>query len=292
MSALPVHVALTFDDNFWAPAYGVMRSACLASTRPKDLVFHLFYRGLSTPHRQALDAIVTEFGTTLIDYNLSESPRFNAFLAGLAFHKKLTNMVYARLLLDELLPADVERVIYLDCDMLVRGPLEELAKLDLQGRPIAAVLDAGRHKQMLGRDFRQNADLFDFNFAYFNAGMLVIDRRAFGLADLPGVTRRMHENGLLDRIQYDQAVLNLVFKDNWLPLDFRWNLICPWPAHEALEPQILHYTGHRKPWNLLSRAAFANAYRHTMTNDIFYAFWRERLKRRLLKPFRRLFGRG
>ncbi len=37
----------------------------------------------------------------------------------------------------------------------------------------------------------------------------------------------MYESGLLARLQYDQAVLNLVFKDNWLALDFRWNLICP-----------------------------------------------------------------
>jgi lipopolysaccharide biosynthesis glycosyltransferase len=288
---MKIHVALTFDDNFWAPAYAVMRSACLASRRPADLRFHLLHRGLGAGHRQALDAITEEFGARLIDYNLTENARFTGFLAGLAFHKKLTNMVYARLLLDELLPEDVERVIYLDCDIFVRGPLEELAELDLKGHPIAAVLDAGRHKQMLGRDFRQNRDLFSYNFAYFNAGMLVIDRKKFGAADLPGVTRRMHEEGLLARIQYDQAVLNLVFADDWLPLDFRWNLICPWPAHEALEPQLLHYTGHRKPWNLVSGVAFANAYRHTMTNAVFYKFWRERMRRRLLRPFRRLVGR-
>ena len=122
-------------------------------------------------------------------------------------------------------------------------------------------------------------------------GMLVIDREKFGATDLPGETRRIHESGLLARIQYDQAVLNLVFKDKWLPLDFRWNLICPWPAHEALEPLLLHYTGHRKPWNLVSGVAFSNAYRHTMTNAVFYKFWRERMKRRLLAPFKKLMGR-
>jgi lipopolysaccharide biosynthesis glycosyltransferase len=286
-----IHVALTFDDNFWAPAYAVMRSACLASRRPGDFTFHLFHRGLGIEHRQALNAIIQEFGAKLVDYDLTTNQRFTDFLAGLAFHRKLTNMVYARLLLDELLPKGVERVIYLDCDIYVRGPLEDLAELDLQGHAIAAVLDAGRHRQMLGRDFRQNRDLFSFNFAYFNAGMLVIDRKKFGAADLPGETRRMHEEGLLARIQYDQAVLNLVFEGKWLPLDFRWNLICPWPAHEALEPLLLHYTGHRKPWNLVSGVAFANAYRHTMTNAVFYKFWRERMKRRVLAPFTKLMGR-
>ena len=36
----PIHIVLTFDDNFWAPAYAVARSICL-STRRRDLVFHL-----------------------------------------------------------------------------------------------------------------------------------------------------------------------------------------------------------------------------------------------------------
>lgn len=282
-----IHIALTFDDGYWAPAYAVMRSICLASNRRPDLVFHLLYRELSGEHRVALNAIRSEFGAMLVDCDLGRSQRVAEFLSGMSFHPKLTNIVYARLLLHELMDTDVGRIIYLDCDMLVRAPIEELAELDLKGKALAAVLDAHRHRAMMGRDFKRNADLFDFRQGYFNAGMLVIDRAAFAAADLPGRTRAYHEAGILDRVQYDQAVLNLVFKDNWLPLDFRWNLTDPRPPHENLEPKIVHYTGSRKPWQLLSRLAFSQAYRHTMTNDIYYAYWRECLVRMLLKPFRR-----
>jgi lipopolysaccharide biosynthesis glycosyltransferase len=290
MSA-PIHVALTFDDNFWAPAYALMRSICLASRRPNDIVFHLIHIGLNARHRDKLDLIAAEYPVAILHTDLAQQPAYQDFVAVLPMAKPFTPVIYARLLLDRLLPLDVERVVYLDCDTYVRGPLETLTELDLAGHPIAAVLDPGRHKAMLGRDFRQNRDLFSFNFAYFNSGMLVIDRAAYARADLPGATRRLHDSGALARVQYDQAILNLTFKDNWLPIDFRWNLIWPWPAHEVLEPQILHYTGHRKPWSLLPSVAYANAYRHTMTNDIFYGFWRERLKRRWLKPFARLMGR-
>jgi len=290
--AQKIHIALTFDDGFWAPAYATMRGVCLASRRPKDVVFHLFYRGLSAEHRKAFNAIETEFGAGLVDYDLSVSERFNSFLNGLNYHKKLTNLVYARLLLHELLPVEINRIIYLDCDLLVRGPIEELAELDLGQNSIAAVLDAGRHRHMLGKNLILNSDLFDFHFAYFNAGMLVIDRAAFAAADLPGETRRYHESGVLDRIQYDQAILNLVFKDKWLPLDFRWNLTNPLPAHEILEPQIAHYTGPNKPWTLFSKVAYERVYRHTMTNDVFYAFMRERLIKRLTAPFRKLLGQN
>jgi lipopolysaccharide biosynthesis glycosyltransferase len=281
MSGAPIHIALTFDDGFWAPAYATMRSVCLASPRRADIRFHLFQRGLSAQHRAALAAIETEFEAQLIDYHLDGLPAVSAFLEGMSFHPKLTNMVYARLMLHQLLPAEIDRVVYLDCDMLVRAPIETLAELDLEGKAVAAVLDPHRHRAMLGRDFRLNTDLFTFDQPYFNAGMLVIDRARFGAADLPGRTRAYHEQGVLERVQYDQAVLNLVFKDDWLALDFRWNLINPSPAHENLEPFIVHYTGPNKPWTLLSRVAFAQAYRHTMTNDIFYRYGRERALRRL-----------
>ncbi|HVW91680.1 MAG TPA: glycosyltransferase family 8 protein [Devosia sp.] len=282
-----LHIALTFDDGFWAPAYATMRSVCLASRRRGDLVFHLFHRGLSPAHRATLDAIGTEFGAQLVDYDLSANAAFNGFLAGMSYHKALTNLVYARLMLDQLMPAGISRILYLDCDMLVRAPVEELFALDLEGKAVAAVLDPHRHRAMLGCDFRQNSDLFSFDMPYFNAGMLVIDRAAFAAADLPGRTRAYHEAGVLARTQYDQAVLNLVFKDNWLPLDFRWNLINPQPAHENFEPKIVHYTGPNKPWQLFSRVAFAQAYRHTMTNEVFYRYIRERRLRRL----KRLVGR-
>ena len=41
MSGEKIHVVLTFDDNFWAPAYATMRSICLASRQRGNLTFHV-----------------------------------------------------------------------------------------------------------------------------------------------------------------------------------------------------------------------------------------------------------
>lgn len=283
--AASLHIALTFDDNFWAPAFATMRSICLASLRPDDLHFHLIHIGLNDGHRRALDAIATEFPATLHYLDLTDHEAYRDFVRQLPIAPPFTPIIYARLLLDRLLP-DAERIVYLDCDTYVRGPIEQLAETDLAGKAIGAILDPHRHRAMLGRDFRQNRDLFDFHFRYFNSGVLVIDRARYGAAGLTEMALNLSASGALKRIQYDQAILNLALRDNWLPLDPMWNLMSPTPAHEALEPNLLHYTGYRKPWTLMSQAAFAQAYRHTMTNDVFYAFWRERLQRRL-KPFQR-----
>ncbi len=285
-----IHIALTFDDGFWAPAYATMRSICLASQRRTDLHFHLLHKHLSAPHRAALDAIATEFGATLVDYPIAENAVFAAISEGFSFRYRFNDMVLARLLFDRLLPAGISRLVYVDCDVMVRAPIEALWDIDLNGLPLGGVPDPHRLRVMLGRDMRSKADLFAPGDAYLNGGVLLIDLQQWSNANLVARTEEFRARGLLGRLYYDQDILNLVFRGRWKALDFRWNLGNPRPAHEALEPYLVHYSGDRKPWNLISGTAFAQTYRHTMTNSIYYRFLRERVWRWLTRPFRRLVG--
>ncbi|WP_417583244.1 glycosyltransferase family 8 protein [Pelagibacterium sp.] len=287
MPSQKIHVALTFDDFFWAPAYAVMRSICLHTHRRSDLVFHLCHRPLTDEHRNDLLAIEAEFGCKLAFYDLTQNAEFLSLVKDAPYHKRMTNIVYARLMLDRFLPADVERVIYLDCDMMVMAPIEKLAELDLQGKSIAAVEEPSALQVANQRDARVNRDLIDPADPYFNAGLVVIDRQKWHAAQIPERLNRYIEDGTIERIYYDQDLLNIVFCNDAYLLDQRWNLIGPRPAHQALNPFILHYTGERKPWNLYSGVAFARTYRHVMTNALFYRYWRHRMKHRLLKlwPF-------
>jgi lipopolysaccharide biosynthesis glycosyltransferase len=86
-------------------------------------------------------------------------------------------------------------------------------------------------------------------------------------------------------------MLNLLFRDRWTELEWRFNCIDPWFAQQALNPYIIHYTGHNRPWQILNLVAFRNVYRHVMTNALYYRFWRHNLKRRWAKRLSRLIGR-
>jgi lipopolysaccharide biosynthesis glycosyltransferase len=278
-----IHIALAFDDNFWAPAYTVMRSICISTHRRQDLVFHLLHMPLSPDHVADLEKITGEYGAELKFYPLEKSELFDFFVAGMPSSAQWPKVVYSRLLVADLLPADIERVIYLDCDMMVRAPIEELYAADLKGLPLGAVRDslapfiAGR------RDMRQNRDIFDTADPYFNSGMLVIDLAAWRGINVKAEVAVIAGKGLMDRLYFDQDMLNLVFRNRWAQLNWRWNTIDAHPAHEAMDPAILHYTLKGKPWFLLSgilrRCAYARWYRHVMTNDLFYRFLQHRWKR-------------
>ena len=283
MTGTPIHIALTFDDNFWAPAFATMRSVCLFSHRRTDLVFHLCHRTLSPAHRADLLAITEEFPVELRWYDLDQSALFRDVAKRMPENKRLSNIVYARLMIDKLLGPDVQRVLYLDCDMLVRDGIEKLFDVDMGGKPIAAVRDTMGAFITGGRDLKANRDIFDPADAYFNAGMVLIDVAQWREADIIGRLEQALTDGVMARIYYDQDFLNLVFANNWQQLPWRWNTIDARHAHEGLDPAILHYTGQAKPWGIfagmLHWVAFGRLYRHVMTNDLFYQFARHRWKR-------------
>jgi lipopolysaccharide biosynthesis glycosyltransferase len=287
---MAMHVALTFDDNFWAPAYATMRSVCLFSHHRQELVFHLCHRTLTAEHHADLERIREEFPVELRWYDLDQSKMFQDIAARMPENKRLSNIVYARLMIDRLVGPDVDRILYLDCDMLVREDVAFFFELDLEGNSIAAVRDSIGALITGRRDLKQNRDIFDPADYYFNAGMVLIDIAKWREADVIGRMEEAYAAGIMQRIYYDQDLLNLVFKGKWLKLPWRWNVIDARHAHDGVDPAILHYTAERKPWGVLAgmlqSVAFARFYRHVMTNELFYRFARHRWKRWWLKKLR------
>jgi lipopolysaccharide biosynthesis glycosyltransferase len=273
-----LHIALAFDDGFWAPAYATMRSVCLTSRRRADIVFHLFEWHVSAEHRRLLDAIAAEYGATIRHVALEDDPSVAALFKTLPQNRKFPPVVYARLLLDRLLPAEIGRVLYLDSDLYVRADIERLMTLDLEGRSIAAAPEPGRHHLVAGDDMRGRKGPFDPADPYFNSGVLVIDRARFAAADLPGFLGQLQAAGELAALYHDQDVLNLRFRGDWLMLDPRWNLTKPHPAIRSLDPFIVHYTTGMKPWGRLAYVAFGSSYKHVMTADVLRRYRRERFR--------------
>lgn len=277
----PIHIALTFDDKYWAPAYATMRSICMVSARRTDIVFHLMHVGLSVRHRADLDAIVTEFGARLVDHDLDALGILKERIAPLprvGMHIN-TPIVYARLFLTDIVPKDVERLIFIDSDMMVRADIAQLYELDLEGRALAAAPDPYRTGFQTGRDLKPKR-YYSTTDLFFNAGLLVIDTRKMAQINIVGTILDLLTPEEVAGLYYDQDMLNIVFRNKWTVLDKLWNLQNPLPAHEVLDPFVVHYTGIHKPWLLFKKPAFKRMYRHMMTNAYFYRYFRERLARR------------
>ena len=71
-----------------------------------------------------------------------------------------------RLFLTYVLDDDVSRLLYLDADTIVDGPLDALSQLDMEGHPVAMALDSlvRIHKKRLG---------FSRDDYYYNSGVML-----------------------------------------------------------------------------------------------------------------------
>jgi len=273
-----VEIALTFDDNFWAPAYATMRSACLTTPHPQRLRFHLLVDGVTPAHRAVLETIGTDYGAVLNIVDLTASDVLDRRIATFPTIRMLRfrPVIYARLFLGELLPPDVERVLYLDSDLFVRSPIEDLFGIDMAGMAIAAALQPDRTHCIAGKDLKAR-QAFSMAEPYFNSGVMLIDMSQYRGVDFARALQESLPQSEIDMFYYDQDIINFVFKHRILELDYRWNLQNAAPAHEVLNPAIVHYSANPKPWFVWSRVAFKRTYRHLMTNQYYYQYRRERL---------------
>ena len=146
-----------------------------------------------------------------------------------------------------------DKALYLDCDLVVTKNLDDLFATDLQDYPLAAVRDFG------GRAY--------FGREMFNAGVLLIHnvfwKQENMTQKLIDLTNEWHDK--VD--QADQSILNMLFENKWLELDFDYNHIVihkqftdyQLPAGQDY-PGIIHYLSHRKPWKDLAAQTYRDVW--------------------------------
>ncbi|XGV96962.1 MAG: glycosyltransferase family 8 protein [Leptolyngbya sp. BL-A-14] len=185
-------------------------------------------------------------------------------LQDLALTRYLTIAAYYRLLLPDVLPHHVEKVIYLDCDMVVRGDLEALWQIDVGDHYVLAVQDDNQLTVSMAIGLRNYQTLgINPDQKYFNSGLLVINLQKWRENHLGRKVLAFSQQNR-DFVQdADQDGLNAVIAGQWGQLDPRWNQLpriytyTAWydsPYDEvsftALRdaPYVIHYTNAPKPW--------------------------------------------
>lgn len=227
-----------------------------ASFRP---VLYVINRDLNRQQLDSLSALVEVHSIVPGPDATHALPRQHGFLPEVTFP----------LLLSDILPESLDRVLFLDPDLLILDDLATVWETDLAGRAIAAVRDQAIPFCSSPRGVKNRASLGIPDAAwYFNAGVMLIDIAGWRHLDIPvrasryirqlgGETDFLHQEGL-----------NAVLWDNWLPLHQRWNLIASltgrrygrYRAMEWVPPGIVHFAGPFKPWRFRIGGPFAASY--------------------------------
>jgi lipopolysaccharide biosynthesis glycosyltransferase len=263
----PVHVVCAANAAYIMPLCAMLASLIDNFDAKRELVIHIISNEATAEDREnvrrtlemnrpGLERIETHWYS--VDISLLRDVRFPP-------NSRFSLDTYTRILIPQILPEECEWALYLDSDMIVLADVSKLydaAALD--DRVVHAVHDIGTP--------RVSSKLGVFDYAergigsethYFNAGLLVIDLRRWREQDLTAkLLEYAAQHGT--KIQcYDQGALNALLHDDWAPVDPRWNqgydVLFPefWDAagysrrewrKTKNHPFIVHYSGHKKPW--------------------------------------------
>ncbi|HEM3632016.1 TPA: glycosyltransferase [Streptococcus suis] len=164
---------------------------------------------------------------------------------------------YLRLLLPLLLP-HLDRIIYIDTDILVVNSLEELWNFDLRGACLGAIKDRAfilRKNSWPYYFLPQNAE------NYFNAGVLLLDLE---ILRQHSVMERVIEFSIWNAenlLMADQDALNYCLGNSVSYLDDRYNYVVQnftSSPRSVEEVTLIHYCGYHdpKPWKNISHIPF------------------------------------
>ncbi len=152
---------------------------------------------------------------------------------------------YSRLFCAYTVPEEVEKILYLDADMICTGDIAELYDLELDEKTWIACEDGGIQEKDL---IRLNLPL---DYKYINSGMLLIDikkiRENYAEKDMVKMIRENQEV----LVYPDQDFINKMFRKDIKIVDNKYNLIAKGTRYKDLKskPLIIHYAGSTKPWH-------------------------------------------
>ena len=162
----------------------------------------------------------------------------------------ISRLTFARLILEKYVPTTIQRILYLDADLLVLKDLRPLWSSDMKGRCVVAVRDEWIDEAIKGRIKDDNGDDIPSVQLYFNAGVLLIDLPRWRQQQIGMRALNFLANNPKTRYA-DQDALNAVLDGDWTPIDGLWNFqghIFTRIRSMNPKPAIVHFITGAKPW--------------------------------------------
>ena len=215
-----------------------VKSLLLHYKHDNKLIIYIIDNGVSDQNKELFRESIgnkTEVKWIAITEQFLSERGLSESFSGLPTH-------YYRLLMPEFIPASVQRVLYLDCDIVVMRDIYDLWSMDFSGHVVLAVQDLGFP---LIKDSILNYEKLNINpdAPYFNSGVLMINMDLWRRENIS--IRALHCVRTTDKNMFkDQYGLNVVLHKRWKKINPNWNV--PSKLYPS-RPYILHYAFYIKP---------------------------------------------
>ena len=304
-----MNIALCTDENFSIPAL-VCITSIFENNKEEDCHIYVLTDGVS-------DKVVRKFSKLAevyrrkIDILIIDKHRFD----GLTVNERFPVSMYYRFLLPELLLGET-KVLYLDCDIIVRHSLVNMYSTDLSDKALAAVV--GQSCDVIVFE-----NLLHLTNKYFNSGVLLLNLTYLRENNISQkLLKWTHDNP--DKCSLpDQNALNKVldgcvsylnytynFQERWFGDLLHYMHYSKWDEIKRIskDPVVVHFCEAEKPWfkecknpfkeefahyaqlhdfiEFRLKKRYGIAYKFTILIDkigLKFRYWAERLQKRIIK---------
>jgi lipopolysaccharide biosynthesis glycosyltransferase len=251
MNLIKYHIAIA-PDNKYANAGLTMLNSLFINNPKIKIYVHILDGGIGLKNKIKYFLFFTKRGIKYKFYKIDYSSIPNAILSN-----HISMSAYNRIFMSSILKLEIEKVLYLDCDIIIKNSIIELLDTNIDEYYLAGVAEKPTEAVI------QNLQLNKSN--YFNSGVLLINLKKWRTEYFEQKLVNFTNNFRNKIIFHDQDVLNFCAKNNWLSLNYKYNVthFFYYPEsylfdyfglteREYLEiksnPIILHFTSHQKPW--------------------------------------------
>lgn len=238
-----IHIAFCLEDKTgdYCRHMAVTMISIMQNTQHK-IIFHVIHDdSLSLKNRKLLDEMVSAYSSCINYYEVEDYTVFSKIKAA----QTLSRGALYKFLIPSKIPDAVERVLYLDTDIVVNMDIADVYYSDLKGMMIGAVKDPGvkKNPSIYHREIPVNLE------KYFNSGVILFDlsktRKEIDL--LQGAMSVL--NKYPNEPFVDQPPFNLLLQNDCMFLDEKFNRFTDEMCKKT-QKAIFHYAGAYKPWKM------------------------------------------
>ncbi len=177
------------------------------------------------------------------------------------YNSQWTNSIYYRLLAAELLPKSINKIIYLDADIIVTRSIREMWEIDVEKYALGAVHDIWAPNQQVYNRLGLKNDK-----QYFNSGSMILNLKYWRENELSRKYMQYIQENFEKLWFNDQDTLNGVLFNKKLMLPVTYNFQVLFLKNsifnemtdeqkknilETKNPLIMHYSASTKPWMIM-----------------------------------------
>lgn len=243
------YIATSTDEKYYVPMY-VMLLSLFENNIDAHLHVSILHKNLTDEQKNEIELLAARYNNSInwLRVNSNEPSEFY-------ISEYITEASYYRLYLPELLPQNVEKVLYLDSDIIINGSILPLLDSELNDAALAAVKEA--------KPFKPERLGIHAPYDYFNAGVLLLNLATWREHNYAATLKNNIKRNPSKYPMHDQDLLNEFFHKQVHYLHPKWNHQTALYGSNITNsenrygisitelcgsPVIIHFTGWLKPW--------------------------------------------